>query len=270
MLTRKDVENKGLIDGKDYLYIGGVRYQVCDSFYRGDKKVIVKSIIDPHHFNSNSNSCWHTGMFDDYKCIHGKNMKPLEYDEQAERAAEKRLRNKQVYLADIFILRGEKRIEDVGECLFRYIHKTGRYITEINDNQYYRGSSLREAISEAFGKQSSEVMFALQNWGISGENGGSILLDDNCKKIKYEGFDHTVICSGKTEETHETVTLLKRHCEPAQQFALVRYPKQIDNGEYIGETVWEDTNFNAAANTFYEHTGRSVERALKIESEAEL
>lgn len=66
MLTRKEVESKGLIDGKDYLSIGGVRYQVGESFYQGDKKITVKSIIDPHHFNSHDNSCWHTGMFYDY------------------------------------------------------------------------------------------------------------------------------------------------------------------------------------------------------------
>lgn len=270
MLTRKDVESKGLVDGKDYLNIGGVRYQVGESFYQGDKKITVKSIIDPHHFNSHDNSCWHTGMFYDYKCIHGKNMKPLEFDERAERAAEIRLRGKQVYQADVFILHDGKKLEDLGECLFRYVHKSYRYLTEINDNQYYRGSSLCEAISQAFGKQSSEVMFALQDWGESGENIGSILLDDNCKKIRYEGFDHTVICSGKEEGTGENVTLLKRHCEPAQQFALVRYLKPLSNGEYIGDTVCEDTNFNDAADTFYEYTGRTVERALKIESEAEL
>ncbi len=264
MLTRKEVESKGLIDGKDYLYIGGVRYQVGESFYQGDKKITVKSIIDSHHFNSHDNSCWHTGMFYDYKCIHGKNMKPLEYDERAERAAENRLRGKQIYNTDIYVLHDGKRLEEVGECLFRYLHKSCNYLTEINDNQYFRGNYLCASLSQAFGKQSSEVMFVLQDWGESGENIGSILLDDNCKIIKYEGFDHTVICSGKTEETNETVTLLKRHCEPAQQFALVRYLKQLSSGEYIGDTVWEDKNFNDAANTFYEYTGRSVERALEI------
>jgi len=72
------------------------------------------------------------------------------------------------------------------------------------------------------------------------------------------------------EGTNDMVTLLKRHCEPAQQFALVRYLKPLSNGEYIGDTVWEDTDFIDAAETFYEYTGRTVERAVKNESEAEL
>ncbi len=270
MLTRKEVEKRGLKEGKDYLYIGGVRYQVGDKFYRDDMEVVVKTIIDQTHFESERGSCWHTGMFDDYKCLHGKHMKPLEYDDRAMRNAEIRLRNKQIYNPDVYILHDGKKLEEVGECLFRYLHKTSRYISEINDNQIYRESSLCAAISHAFGKQSAEVMFALQNWGESGENAGSLLLDDNCEKIKYEGFEHTVVCSGKMEGTNDMVTLLKRHCEPAQQFALVRYLKQLESGEYIGDTVWEDINFNDAANTFYEYTGRSVERALKIESESEL
>lgn len=270
MLTRKEIENKGLIDGKDYLYIGGVRYQVGESFYRGEKKITVKSIIDPHHFNSNDNSCWHTGMFDDFKCLHGKNMQPLEYDERKERDVENRLLSKQVFFTDIYILHDGKKLENVGECLFRYVRKSHCYLTEINDNQFYRGSSLCASISQAFGKQSSEVMFALQDWGVSGENIGSLLLDDNCKKIRYEGFDHTLICTGKEEGTGEKITLLKRHSEPAQQFVFVRYLKQLSSGEYIGDSIWEDTNFGDAANTFYEYTGRDVERAVKLENEAEL
>lgn len=134
----------------------------------------------------------------------------------------------------------------------------------------YRDSSLCGVASQAFGKLSSEVMFSLQDWGVSGEECKSILLDDNCKTIDYEGFKHTVVCSGKMEGTNDTVTLLKRHCEPAQQFALVRYLKPLSNGEYIGDTVWEDTDFIDAAETFYEYTGRTVERAVKNESEAEL
>lgn len=269
MLTRKEVERRGLQDGKDYLYIGGVRYQVGESFYRDEKKITVKSIIDSHHFNSNDNSCWHTGMFYDYKCLHGKNMKPLEHDEKAERAVENRLCGKQLYQADVYILHDGKKLEKLGECLFRYVHKSYSFLTEIDDDKYYKSRSLYEVISQTFGRQSAEVMFALQDWGVSGKNIGSILLDDNCEKIRYEGFEHTVVCSGKAEGTNDTVTLLKRHCEPAQQFALVRYLKPLENGEYIGDTVWEDTNFNDAANTFYEYTGRSVESALN-KSEMEM
>ena len=270
MLTRKEVELNGLKDGKDYIYLGDVRYQVGDKFYHDGMEVVIASIIDSAHFMSEKGNCWHTGMFYDKKCEHGRNMKPLEYSDRAVRDAEIRLRNKQFFNPNIFILRDGEKLEEVGECLFRYVHKSSRYITEINDNQMYKDSSLCSVVSQAFGKLSSEVMFTLQDWGVSGEGCKSILLDDNCKTISYEGFKHTVVCSGKMEGTNDTVTLLKRHCEPAQQFALVRYLKCLSNGEYIGDTVWEDTDFFDAAETFYEYTGRTVERAVKNESEAEL
>lgn len=270
MLTRREIKERQLKEGKDYLYIGGVRYQSGDSFNHGIRTVTVKTIIDSYHFNSSDGCCWHTGMFHDYKCTHNTNMKPLEYDERAEDAIERRLRDKQIYLTNIFILHDGKNLENVGECLCRYVHKSSQYLTEINDNQCYRSNSFYASLSQAFGKNFLEVMFVLQNWGVSGKTCDSILIDDNCKKIKYEGFDHTVVCSGKMQGSNEIVTLLKRHAEPAQQFVLVGCLQELESGEYIGNNFCEDIDFSDAANSFYEYTGRSVERALKSEKEAEL
>ncbi|MCM1360238.1 MAG: hypothetical protein NC183_06970 [Corallococcus sp.] len=270
MLTRKEVEERNLTEGKDFVYMGRVRYQVGDSFFRGDKKIGIKQIIDPVHFLSDDYSCWHTYMFHDFKCRHGKNMIPLEYNGIYYDDAEERLQTKQVFTTDVFVLNKNKKIEHKGNCIIRFSPESNDYILEIGENETYKSNALCGVLSEAFGEQSNEMLYVLQDWGVSGEMPQEVLLDDNCKKIKYEGFDHTLICSGKMENTNDTVTLLKRHCEPAQQFVLVRYLKPLESGEYIGDNVWEDTNFNDAANTFNEYTGRSVEWALKHESEAEL
>ena len=70
MLTRQEVNKKGLIDGKDFMYMGGRIYQAGDRFLKNNKEVTVKEIIDQTHFFDEHSSCWHTYMFYDYRCRH--------------------------------------------------------------------------------------------------------------------------------------------------------------------------------------------------------
>ena len=63
MLTRKEIEKKGLRDGKDYIYLGDVRYREGDKFERNGKEVGVRKIIDDYHFIASNGESWHTGMF---------------------------------------------------------------------------------------------------------------------------------------------------------------------------------------------------------------
>ena len=46
MLTRKEIEQKGLQAGKDYIYLGDVGYREGDKFERNGKEVGVRKIID--------------------------------------------------------------------------------------------------------------------------------------------------------------------------------------------------------------------------------
>ena len=57
MLTRKEVEQRGLKEGKDYLYLGDVRYQVGEKFYHDGMEVVIASIIDSAHFMSEKGNC---------------------------------------------------------------------------------------------------------------------------------------------------------------------------------------------------------------------
>ncbi len=74
MLTRQEAESQKLIDGKDFMWMGGALYQTGDRFLKGstngDKEITVKEILDQTHFFDQGNYCWHIGMFDDYRCRH--------------------------------------------------------------------------------------------------------------------------------------------------------------------------------------------------------
>lgn len=271
MLTRNEIEEKKLVEGKDFVYIGRVRYQVGDSFYRGNKKIGIKEIIDPVHFLSDDYSCWHTYMFHDFKCRHGKNMIPLEFNSNNYDDAEERLQANQVFTTDIFEFNKNKKIEHKGKCLIRFSPETNNYILEIGENNMYISNALCSVLNEAFGNQYNEMLYVLQDWGVSGENPQEVLLDDNCKTIKYKSIENTAICSARLKtDSSVNVTLMKKHCSPAQTFILVGNIHLETDGAHEGNELWESLGFYDAKEAFVEFTDKTIEQAFKLVSEAEL
>lgn len=72
MVTDKEIYEKNLQDGKDYLYIGGVRLRKGDKFICNGREVVIKEILDQVHFLCSRNFAWHSYMFYDRKCEHTK------------------------------------------------------------------------------------------------------------------------------------------------------------------------------------------------------
>lgn len=268
MLTKKEVKDKNLQEGKDYLYIGEIRYQPGESFSCRGQDVTIKRIIDSHHFNAIDGSCWHTGMFYDNDCTHGKYMIPLEYNNYTFRYAEQKMTMKQVFNPDITILHGIGEWEDLGECLIRYDKNAKAYSVETRE-QIEKNESLHSVLWTVFGAGTEEMMCVLQEWGDGKIMPQSILLDDdNCKKIRYDGFEHTIVEQGLTYNNTDTITLLKRHCFPSQSFAVVKNLVEYD-GSYTGETIDEVKGFNIGI-AIFKNYAKSKERKNAKESEREL
>ncbi len=254
MLTDREAREKNLQDGKDYIFLGSVRYQKGESFKHRDRDVTVTKIIDPHHFIANGGESWHTGMFLDNDCTHGKNMIPLEFNSKQLRNALVRMSCKQVFNPDISVLREDGQIENLGECMIRYNKNEGLYVVETKDREEKHESPFT-AVQNVFGHGGMEVIYSLQDWGESGEVPQEILIDDeNCTEVRYEGIPHTVVEKALDSENPktDTVTLLKRHCSPAQTYVLVRN-LQEENGGYVGENITEEDNFLSGLEAFYDH-----------------
>ena len=252
MLTAKEVREKNLQDGKDFIFLGKVRYQEGESFKRGEKDITVKKIIDPHHFIAGGGDSWHTGMFDDFDCTHGKNMIPLEYNDSSFRCAILRLTSKQVFNPDVTVLRADGKLDNLGECMIRYDKNRGTYCVSTLDYEE-KNNNLFTAVQNVFGHGTMEVIYALQEWGESGEQPIEILIDDeNCPTVKYKGVPHTVVEQGLYSESPEsdTLTLLKRHSSPSQNYVIVKNLKE-QNGEYVGETLSEEENLTMGLDVFY-------------------
>ncbi|GHU97956.1 hypothetical protein FACS1894211_00830 [Clostridia bacterium] len=70
MITTDEIIDKGLKDGREYLYIGGEPYRPGDCFLQNGLEVTVKSIFDQTHFTDDRGRDWHSFMFYDRKCEH--------------------------------------------------------------------------------------------------------------------------------------------------------------------------------------------------------
>ena len=259
MLTRKEVDKNRLKEGKDYINLGKVRYREGDSFIFNDKELSVRHIIDSHHFLATHGECWHTGMFYDLNCRHGHNMIPLEFDERMFEKAEERLRNRQIFNTELFILKDEK-IEGIGTFIARYNCLEKDYRAEGEGVTSRNFLSLQTAIGLIYPKYVEELRCIVQEWGISGESFRGVLLDDDNKKIIYDSFEHTPVCCGKLLEDDCTVTVLKRHCSPAQRFSFVKDFTVRKNGECIGTTIDELPDFLDVVEYFEEITGLPIEK----------
>lgn len=132
MLTRKEIEKKGLRDGKDYIYLGDVRYREGDKFERNGKEVGVRKIIDDYHFIASNGESWHTGMFYEQGCSHGRDMIPLEFDPRMFDKAEERLKNHQIYHTEVYAMK-DGRIEHNGTLIARYDSRHNDFRAELGE-----------------------------------------------------------------------------------------------------------------------------------------
>lgn len=70
MLTQKEITDRKLKQGKDYLLIGGLPYRQGDKFLMSGKEVTVRKIIDPRHFFDERLNPWKANMFYEKHCAH--------------------------------------------------------------------------------------------------------------------------------------------------------------------------------------------------------
>jgi len=258
MLTRKEVEKKGLKDGKDYIYLGNVRYREGDSFIFNDKELSVRRIIDSYHFIATHGECWHTGMFDNLRCLHGHNMIPLEYNERMFEKAEERLRHNQIFRTEVYAIQNGN-LQRKGIFQAEYDPEEHDYRAEIIGSIPRNSLSLYAAIGLSCPQYAEELRCIVQEWGVGGESLHSILLDDGNERILYDGFEHTPVCCGKSLTDGSNITVLKRYCSPAQHFSFIRNFTADRNGEYSGEIADEVRDFMDAADFFEQLTGISVD-----------
>lgn len=81
MVTDKEIYENDLRDGKDYIYIGGLRLRKGDKFLCNGKEVVIKEILDQVHFlDKQYCNCWHSHMFYDRKCEHVKEKETQELE----------------------------------------------------------------------------------------------------------------------------------------------------------------------------------------------
>mgnify|MGYP001028304973 CR=1 FL=1 len=258
MLTRKEVKEKGLKDGKDYIYLGNVRYREGDSFIFNDKELSVRRIIDSYHFLATHGECWHTGMFDDLHCLHGQNMIPLEYNERMFEKAEERLRYNQIFRSEVYTLQNgnlqRKGIFQVG-----YDPEEHDYRAEIIGAIPRNALSLYAAIGLSCPQYAEELRCIVQEWGVSGENLRGVLLDDGNERILYDGFEHTPVFCGKSLADGSNITVLKRYCSPAQRFSFVKDFTVWKNNECTGATIDEMPDFLDTVEYFESLTGLPIQ-----------
>lgn len=164
----------------------------------------------------------------------------LEYNEKHLRQAETRLRNGQVFrtLATMFD-KENKKTKRVDTLLF---YDDGDYVLLQNGEEARRVNSLLSVVCPL----DEELMYVVQDWGVSGETHKETLLTENCVDVKYKGVDNTLIGSFRSKENRaDTLSLLKKHCAPSQSFVLVKnLHRDFESNEYAGETEWESSDFS--------------------------
>lgn len=181
----------------------------------------------------------------------------LEYNENFLRQAESRLKNGQVFrtLATTFD-NGNKTTKRVDALLF---YKDGDYVLLQNGEETRRVNSLFSVVCPL----DEEMMYVVQDWGVSGETHKETLLTENCEDdIKYEGVDNTLIGSFRSKENRaDTLSLLKKHCAPSQSLVLVKNLHcDFESNEYAGETEWESNDF-AEMSEYIAETAVSLKEA---------
>lgn len=258
MLTKKVVEQKGLQEGKDYIYLGDVRYREGDKFERNGKEIGVRKIIDDCHFIASNGESWHTGMFYDQGCRHGRNMIPLEFNPRMFDRAEERLKNNQIYHTEIYTIQ-DGRIEHEGALIARYDRRHNDFRAELGDKISRSYLSLEASLALICPEYFEELRCIVQEWGVGGEGMRGVLLDNGKERILYDGIEHTPVAFGKIQNEGGTIAVLKRICSPAQRYSFVRDLSIKESGEYGGETMDEISDFIDATEWFEEITGKAIQ-----------
>ncbi len=251
---------KGLRDGKDYIYLGDVRYREGDKFERNGKEVGVRKIIDDYHFIASNGESWHTGMFYEQGCSHGRDMIPLEFDPRMFDKAEERLKNHQIYHTEVYAMK-DGRIEHNGTLIARYDSRHNDFRAELGEEISRSFLSLEASLALICPDYAEELRCIVQEWGVTGEDKQGILLDDGNTHIVYDGAECVPVACGKTSVDLHPVAVLKKMCSPAQQFVFVQDFVKRENGEYCGDIIEETADFLDAAELFEGLTGRRIEEA---------
>lgn len=269
MVTREEIEAKGLKNGSDYLTMAKVRYKVGDKFYIGDREASVKKIIDEVHFLSDRNECLHTFMFHTSHWRHGKNMIPLELDYDAIEKAERRIQNGEDFHTEIVVANGRDKTCYKENLRIYYDREKDKFVKRegLTDERAY--SNLVQALSTYSGNNrdgDDELFFVLQDWGETGENHKETLIAKDYETVNYDGIDNDLLLTAplKSDRTQK-VSLLKKHCAPSQSFVLVKnLHKDFESGDVLGETVWEANDFKEISDVMVD-----IAEAAKKEAEAE-
>ena len=86
-----------------------------------------------------------------------------------------------------------------------------------------------------------------------------VLLDDGNERILYDGFEHTPVFFGKSLADGSNITVLKRHCFPAQRFSFVKDFTVWKNNECTGTTIDEMPDFLDTVEYFESLTGLPIQ-----------
>lgn len=158
MITTEEIIEKELKDGRDYMYIGGLRYRSGDCLLYNGQEMIIKTIIDQTHFFDQRNFCMHSNMFYDQKWEHCP-----------ERNADKKTkdRSRAAIVADRVIIERENfKISMVKNQAYQVYDEYGRiyFYEKVGWNLINRGCEPDTTESEALLKQSDKL--TAQNKGL--------------------------------------------------------------------------------------------------------
>lgn len=268
MVTREEIESKGMKNGRDYLIMAKVRYKVGDKFYIGDREASVKKIIDEVHFLSDRNECLHTFMFNTSHWQHGKNMIPLEMNYEALEKAENRMRNGEVFQTEIVRTNNMNKYTCFNENLYIYFDReTNAFVMREYLTQESRYDNLLGALRVYTGNTwngNKELYFVIQDWGETGKSHEQTLVTENYDAILYEGIENDLILTGQRKGSKtDKISLMKKHCAPSQSFLIVKNLHNDCEG-YVGETIYEANDFKEISNVML-----NIAEAQRKEVEAE-
>lgn len=223
-------------------------------------EVGVRKIIDDYHFIASNGESWHTGMFYEQGCSHGRDMIPLEFNPRMFDKAEERLKNHQIYHTEVYTMK-DGHIEHKGTLIARYDSRHNDFRADLGEEISRSFLSLEASLALICPDYAEELRCIVQEWGVTGEDKQGILLDDGNTHIVYDGAEYIPVACGKTSVDLRSVAVLKKMCSPAQQFVFVQDFVKRENGEYCGDIIEKTVDFLDAAELFEGLTGRRIEEA---------
>ena len=141
---------------------------------------------------------WHTGMFYEQGCSHGRDMVPLEFKTpRMFDKAEERLKNHQIYHTEVYAMK-DGRIEHKGTLIARYDSRHNDFRADLGEEISRSFLSLEASLALICPDYAEELRCIVQEWGVTGEDKQGILLDDGNTHIVYDGAEYIPVACGKT------------------------------------------------------------------------